>query len=540
MKKFLILLLIWALIMPFSIMADEYGDGGDSDSDTEETAPPEPAAVTPATNIKSSIDAQINSFLSAVGSNLTTAEKNTLETELKNLSTDLQNHFTVPSSSDATAEQRDARNELQAQKNTEAENLLSNKINTYFTQGAAKNSQIENLASNYATSTPALQSYYNQVGEFHEYFLQDMKNNPDQFAVSDYMSDYDKLRNTTEHHLETINADTSYSAGSSNFPAENFLDKGITPPDAPNIKFDLVNPLSLRNSMTIYSLLQNLRTRFSYDNTLVKEVNFFLDNYSSSENIVMDSSYPQPNLYSTVGQVANNAVFSVNEFGTFDNVTGDATAQGQMSNASLVGTSTLGNFNNRTYGYSNGAFPIVDFVIGNKKYRLQDTTFTSPIVFDMDGDDELEASNGKWLPHQYKNDSRLVEFDIDGDHFVDLTEWVGPNDGILLASKPGKNAHVKNMFGNYGGFVDGYEKLSLLDKNDDKVLTKEELKGMCVWQDKNLNAKIDSGEVKSLKELNITAINITHDEFVSSFIRGEEEFKMWDWHPTYFQVKKQK
>lgn len=162
----------------------------------------------------------------------------------------------------------------------------------------------------------------------------------------------------------------------------------------------------------------------------------------------------------------------------------------------------------------------------------------TPIVLDMDGDGKLEASAGQWLPHAMKETEKLVAFDMDCDGFDDLTEWVGPNDGLLVAYNGGEMT-AANLFGNEGGcYKNGYEKLSLLDTNRDGKLTADEMQTLSIWQDKNGNAQVDQGEVASVASLGITEIQVNHKNLVSSFIHNGTRKVMWDWNPCVAPVKK--
>jgi hypothetical protein len=161
----------------------------------------------------------------------------------------------------------------------------------------------------------------------------------------------------------------------------------------------------------------------------------------------------------------------------------------------------------------------------------------TPIVLDMDGDKRLQASKGQWLPHSVADEKNRRAFDINGDGFPEVIEWVGPNDGLLVQYDGGE-INGTHLFGDAGGFTHGFEKLSLLDKDGNGVLENEELETLSVWQDKNGNAKADEGEVLTVQELNITSIGVKHRLFTASFEQNGETKMLWDWHPATHIVKK--
>jgi hypothetical protein len=191
--------------------------------------------------------------------------------------------------------------------------------------------------------------------------------------------------------------------------------------------------------------------------------------------------------------------------------------------------------------HSNVRFNQISFTTGGTRYLFYADVRQSPIVLDMDGDGKLGASNGEWLHHKLAvKPDELVSFDITGDGFKELTEWVKPNDGLLIQYDGGE-VSIKNLFGNEGGrYADGYEKLSLLDSNGDSKLTDNELSTLSIWMDKNGNALVDDGEISSLESLGITEIGLTHKYYVSTFVQNGSRKLMWDWHPATFMVKKRK
>ena len=174
-----------------------------------------------------------------------------------------------------------------------------------------------------------------------------------------------------------------------------------------------------------------------------------------------------------------------------------------------------------------------------KTYNIQAYSTTTPLVLDMDGDGKLEASKGQHLPHELAIDpANMVNFDINGDGFDELVEWVGPNDGLLVRYTEGEEMTGLNLFGSATGFQDGYQSLSVLDANKDNVISGAELEGLSVWQDANGNAKVDAGEIKTVQALGITEINVTHIGLKSSFLRDGKYATMWDWHPCTIVVRK--
>lgn len=165
----------------------------------------------------------------------------------------------------------------------------------------------------------------------------------------------------------------------------------------------------------------------------------------------------------------------------------------------------------------------------NRKY--------SPIVLDLDGDGRIEASNGQYLAH---NDfsTKVATFDFFGNGFPVMTEWVGANDGLLC--RPAADGSVKgtNLFGIANGFSNGYEEMASLDKDNDGVLSGAELNGLKVWTDVNGNAIAEASELKSLDELGITAISVSHDNYASTFVRNGQTFKSFDWWPNCREMRK--
>ena len=172
----------------------------------------------------------------------------------------------------------------------------------------------------------------------------------------------------------------------------------------------------------------------------------------------------------------------------------------------------------------------------NTLYKTSEVNLTvtySPIILDLDGDGKIEASNGKYLAHTDNMDGKLAMFDLFGNNYPVLTEWVGANDGLLC--KPAADGSVNGscLFGNLCGFEDGYEQMAAYDNNEDGVLSGEELKDLRVWTDVNGDAIAHPSELKTIEELGITSLSVNHNNYKSTFVRNGQTFNSFDWWPTY-------
>ncbi|MBU0529546.1 hypothetical protein KKF86_07310, partial [bacterium] len=179
-------------------------------------------------------------------------------------------------------------------------------------------------------------------------------------------------------------------------------------------------------------------------------------------------------------------------------------------------------------------------IIKNKVNKGFSYAYISPIVLDLDGNGQVDASGGTWLAHDgFIEGAKTAMFDINGDSFDDVVEWIGPNDGILLKEDEVSGIDGRDFFGNHYGFNDGFEELSTLDENNDNLLSGSELSSLKVWVDKNGDAKASPMEIKSLSSLGITEIAVSCDNYyVSSFVQNGERKYSFDWWPSYVDIQK--
>ena len=196
-------------------------------------------------------------------------------------------------------------------------------------------------------------------------------------------------------------------------------------------------------------------------------------------------------------------------------------------------------FNNRNAAWAMATEMALEGVTtGSANWRLTNNIYTSPIVLDMDGDKVLAASGGEWLPHPLSWAGAIRPFDIDGDGFQELCEWVGPRDGLLTTWSPDTDVVMTgaNLFGDGDGWPDGFAKLATLDSDGNGQLKGDELSGLHVWQDANGDAVPDTAEVMSVKDLGITGISVSHEHYRGTFVMDGKERLTWDWYPNALEA----
>lgn len=171
-------------------------------------------------------------------------------------------------------------------------------------------------------------------------------------------------------------------------------------------------------------------------------------------------------------------------------------------------------------------------------WQVAGTTFVSPLVLDLKGKGVLEASNGEYRPHSLTSLKNCRLFDLYGDDFPVLVEWVGANDGLLCVPKADGAIDGTCLFGNNDGYADGYSKLAIYDTNKDRTISGDELTPLRVWVDADMNAEPSKGEISTMAELGITSISLNHKFFRSSFVKNGKTHVMWDWFPSVVEVEK--
>jgi len=139
-----------------------------------------------------------------------------------------------------------------------------------------------------------------------------------------------------------------------------------------------------------------------------------------------------------------------------------------------------------------------------------------PITLDTTNTGKITTARHEWLRHSPAFYPEFAsKFDFTGDGIPDNCEWVSDNpDALLCMPVKGQINGVTELFGDLGGYANGFDKLSVLcDKDGNGVVEGKELDGLMLWVDSNRNGIADAGELKTLDSYGITKFYTDHKNF---------------------------
>ncbi|MCQ2736323.1 MAG: hypothetical protein MJ234_03805 [bacterium] len=162
-----------------------------------------------------------------------------------------------------------------------------------------------------------------------------------------------------------------------------------------------------------------------------------------------------------------------------------------------------------------------------------------PLVLDINGTGKITAAKNEWLAHTPNFYGEYAsKFDFTGDGIADQCEWMSENpDAFLCMPKAGEINGVTELFGNLGGYANGFDKLATLcDADGNGVVEGNELNGIMLWIDSNRNGVSDPGELHQLSEYNVTKLYTDQKNFVGKYETADgQTHTMWSWWPTVAQ-----
>jgi hypothetical protein len=159
------------------------------------------------------------------------------------------------------------------------------------------------------------------------------------------------------------------------------------------------------------------------------------------------------------------------------------------------------------------------------------TRYDSPLVLDLNGDgvQTVDMAHG-------------TTFDLQATGAAQATGWVNAHDGLLAIdlNHDGKINSGAELFGsstllaNGQKAADGWAALAQYDSNGDGQVDAQDdvFDALKAWQDANGNGVTDAGELRSLKDVGVTSINVGHDNTVTqqngNLLQGVSSFTSTD------------
>lgn len=143
-------------------------------------------------------------------------------------------------------------------------------------------------------------------------------------------------------------------------------------------------------------------------------------------------------------------------------------------------------------------------VSGTSFFELMEMSgLTDPLVLDLGGEGINLTS---------REDG--VYFDIKGDGTPVKTSWISGNNAFLYMDSNGNGTadDVNELFGDQGGYANGFEKLAQYDDNGDGVLDEKDAayRDLRLWRDVNGDGVNQAHESMTLAEAGIASLNVRY------------------------------
>jgi hypothetical protein len=167
----------------------------------------------------------------------------------------------------------------------------------------------------------------------------------------------------------------------------------------------------------------------------------------------------------------------------------------------------------------------------------------SPIALDLNGNNRIGTTGRSTAQVRHDQNTFVREGSVLFDLFAlgkpVRTEWMNTeNDALLVDDRTGEVTKAartngvisgKFLFGNAGGFDNGYAKLALILREQNRLASTSKnfkamvtlkgsgLNGLKAWVDSNRDAKVQPGELHTLESLGITELEVFPKKVKNSF-----------------------
>ncbi len=145
---------------------------------------------------------------------------------------------------------------------------------------------------------------------------------------------------------------------------------------------------------------------------------------------------------------------------------------------------------------------------GDRRLTLADGTtidLAPTVILDLDGKGVQTL----------KRSTSGVRYDLDGDGLADQTSWIGTTEGFLFLDRDGDgtltSAGELSFLSDMPGATSDLQGLRAFDSTLDGTLSAQDKRfaDFRIWQDKNGNGVVDTGEVQTLAAAGVRSINLT-------------------------------
>jgi len=158
-----------------------------------------------------------------------------------------------------------------------------------------------------------------------------------------------------------------------------------------------------------------------------------------------------------------------------------------------------------------------------------------PLLLDLNRNGRADLY-GSLLPDGILDRETAVEIDLDANGRTERVEWFLPGADALLAYDANENGRIDSgleLFGTTAWSRDGFERLSLFDRDGDGVVRGAELSGLLVWRDDG-DGRSQAHELTPVSKHGIERIVLPQggaSRLESTASGPDGTLTVWEWYP---------